>query len=310
MTIPRLVDDLTPEWCSDALAPQDHRRRADAARRGRRPRRPAVPARARRPRGTVDGDREARGRDRREPLRRDGAQHVRPRGRLLQRALEAHDDAAPGVLLRRARPRDAGRRAAARGRVGARAHARPGRRVLGRRRPRRDPVARAAARRLLGRRLPRRPAVPAAPLRRPVSGCGRVRVRGRVAARAGVLPRADDRTGEGVRRRLRRADPRAVREAVGTAARAVARRLAARQPLRLARRRRDRGRLAADRPLGRTARPRVLRDGEHGGRGRRATTATRSTRTSAISPRTACTPTRSGRSRCTATARCSASCTR
>ena len=55
MTIPRTVDDLTPEWCSEALGRHDH----DASLPtplgvGRRPRRPALPARARRSRRRRD----------------------------------------------------------------------------------------------------------------------------------------------------------------------------------------------------------------------------------------------------------------
>ena len=50
MTIPRTVDDLTPEWCSEALGRTITRRRTDAARRRRRAGRPALPPRARRSR--------------------------------------------------------------------------------------------------------------------------------------------------------------------------------------------------------------------------------------------------------------------
>ena len=61
MTIPRTVDDLTPEWCSDALGRTITTVHADAARCRRRPGRPALQARARRSRRRVDRGREARG---------------------------------------------------------------------------------------------------------------------------------------------------------------------------------------------------------------------------------------------------------
>ena len=48
MTIPRTVDDLTPEWCSDALGREITSVEPDAARGRDGPRRPALPARARR----------------------------------------------------------------------------------------------------------------------------------------------------------------------------------------------------------------------------------------------------------------------
>ena len=98
MTIPRTVDDLTPEWCSDALGRDDH---------GGRCRRRSVSASGSSasctgssstvPTGAPTVVAKLAAPDRRGPLRRDGAQHVRPRGRLLQRALEAHDDRASGV---------------------------------------------------------------------------------------------------------------------------------------------------------------------------------------------------------------------
>ena len=294
MTIPRTVDDLTPAVVQRGARPHDHLGRADAARCGRRPGRPAVPARARRSRRAVDGGREARGAHRRGPLRRDRAQHVRTRGRLLHASSRraptiehpgcyyaAHDAETQDtvLLLEDVSPR---------GRMLDQ--------VAGcsvRRCPVGHPVPRQAARVLLGRRVARRHAVPAqAAVRRPVSRRGGVRVRDRVAARAGVLPRPDHRRGAGVRRRVHRARSRAVREAVRAAARAVARRLASRQPVLHARRRRDRGRLAADRPFGRPARSRVLRD-------RRASTSTDPAEYQtafddlhvATSPSTACTPT-------------------
>ena len=157
MTIPRTVDDLTPEWCSDAL---------------RRPITSVLPT----PLGVgvglvgqlykleLDGRRRAAttviaklaAPDRREPFRRDGPQHVRPRGRLLQRVLEAHEHRASGVSLRGARSRDAGHGVAARRRVAARPAARSDQRVHGRRRAPGDPIAREVARVLLGRSVARR----------------------------------------------------------------------------------------------------------------------------------------------------------
>ena len=50
MTIPRTVDDLTPQWCSDALGRTDHHGEIKPARCRRRSGRPALQARARGPR--------------------------------------------------------------------------------------------------------------------------------------------------------------------------------------------------------------------------------------------------------------------
>ena len=102
------------------------------------------------------------------------------------------------------------------------------------------------------------------------SGSATTRIRARSRSRTRRRGRACrssfrsviDARGPRIRRPLRRADPRTVREALGAAARARARRLAPRQSLLRARRRGDRGRLAAHRPLGRAARPRVPRDRE------------------------------------------------
>ena len=242
--------------------PPHHRRALRAGRRRRRTGRHAVPPRARRRRRAVEDDRQAVGADRRRPLRRNRDQHVRPRGRLLLRAVGTHDDRSSGVLLRRPRPRDAGLGAADRGRIAARQDLRPARRGRRRRRDARAAHARASPCGLLGRPEPHRAPVPPPPRRRAVPGCGRLRLRHRVADHPGVPRRPDHAARQGVRRRVLGADPRAVRQAVRRTARALARRLAARQPLPHRRRRGHCDRLAADRPFGRAARPLVLRDAE------------------------------------------------
>ena len=173
-------------------------------------------------------------------------------------------------------------------------------------------MPRQAARVLLGRPVARRRAVPAAAVRRPVSGRGRVRVRDRVAARAGVLPRPDRRPGA---RRSATATPRRSRRCS-----------------RSCRSRRscsshgdwrldnlfftpDDDVIAVDWQLiDRSVGPRDLAYfvTESVERHRPApSTRPRSTTYLARSRRARrARPTRSGRSRCTATARCSASCTR
>ena len=211
-----------------------------------------------------DDDRQARGADRRGPLRRDRPQHVRPRGRLLHRAVGAHDDrASRSATTPRTTPRPRTRvllleDVSTRGAI-----ARPDRRAssVDDARPALRTLAQLHAAFWDDPTLAELP-VPAAPRRRPVSGA--VAFAYDTAwpdAQEFFADLIDDR-GQGVRRRVTRPHPGAVREAVRRAARAVARRLAPRQPLPHARRRRDRGRLAAHRPFGRAARPLVLRDPE------------------------------------------------
>ncbi len=78
MTIPRTIDDITPEWLSDALGRTVTGVTLRARRRRCRARRPAVPAPAGRRGRALDRRREARRAHRRRPLRRDRPQHVRP----------------------------------------------------------------------------------------------------------------------------------------------------------------------------------------------------------------------------------------
>ena len=150
MTIPVVADDLTPEWLSEAF--------------GRK-----ITAVTTEPVGVgvglvgtlfrlqLDGDGEPTtmiaklaAPTRRRPLRRDGHQHVRPRGRLLLRALTAHVDPASAVLLRGARSRDPGHRAVDGRRVAARSRCSTRSRARRRRDQGRDPHARAAATRASG----------------------------------------------------------------------------------------------------------------------------------------------------------------
>ena len=152
MTIPRTVDDLTPEWCSDALGRTITTVAPDAARCRGRARRPALPARARRARRRVDRRRRS---SRRRPTR---AASSRPcstctaaRSASTASSRPRTTCRHPSVIFARARPRDAGHRAAARRRVGARSAARSGRGLLAGRGAPGDPHAGEAARVLLGR---------------------------------------------------------------------------------------------------------------------------------------------------------------
>ena len=208
------------------------------------------------PDGDVDRDRQDGRAHRRRPLRRDRAQHVRPRGELLRAALDPHDDRAPGRASTRSttpRPRTrcccskTCRRAGRLLDQVAGCSVRDARPAI---------AALASCTRASGTTRARRRGRLLRARRRSVSRRGRVRVRHRVAARAGVLPRGDhDRVrafGDAYAAQI----PALFAKLSRGAARARPRRLAARQPVLHARRRRDRGRLAAHRPLGRPARPR------------------------------------------------------
>ena len=231
MTIPRTIDDITPEWLSDALG-------RSVTRVTKEPVGVGVGLVGQLFRLQMEGGAEPSTVIAKLAAPTDEGRFVATvlnmYGRevgFYTRAVGTHVDRASGLLLRRARPGDAGHGAAARGRLGARTRRRPGGRLLARRGARRDPHPRPVARLLLGRPVAGVVVVPPAAGRRSVSGRGRDGVRDGVAARAGALRRHDRRPGPRLRRQLRHAHPRAVRQAVRRPARAVARRLAARQSL-------------------------------------------------------------------------------